>query len=253
MKNNKKLSQGMTLVEVIVAMTIFAIMAAAITTIIVFSNKTVNRSKMRDLELSTEKNIIGRKNLASDQLTEVHPNSYMGDYKIIFENAKLTGENPHVDNVKLYETHEGPFEEQFDFQLKTVVPSSSLNGLAISNLGDNEYCIHYINNLAEPIHVTMTITDGHFFEGSGQQYVHTTSTYTRTIMAGATADIGYFYNGTGSPNINFKITTSISTARSATGHIAIASFNSTKTINLTASQSGTNPFHVAFDFPSPTT
>jgi prepilin-type N-terminal cleavage/methylation domain-containing protein len=60
MKNNKKLSRGMTLVEVLVAMTIFAVMASAIFTVILHANKTANRAKMRDVELSAQTNIVGR-------------------------------------------------------------------------------------------------------------------------------------------------------------------------------------------------
>lgn len=255
MKKTYKVSRGVTLVEVIIAMTIFAIMAGTIMTVIMRANQISNRSKMRDVELATETNIIGRnKASARDEIHEVNPNGYTGDYKIVFG---LTGKTiPPVDHVKVYETNEGQFNQDFDFKLKTMVPSSSLSGLSLTNLHDNEYSLRFENNLAESITITISIVDGYLFEGDGQKYVHTTKSYVKTIPANSAADVGYFYSGTAIKRISIKYETSISgsslSGLAASGHIDTNTFTTgVRKAVFEIAQEGTNPsFRVTPSIPT---
>lgn len=186
----------MTLVEVIIAMTIFAVMAAAIFSVIAHANSTANRAKMRDKELSTQTNIIGRigkDNNALTQLNVVKPNGYNDNYKVKFNvvGNGITQPQP-IDGFKVYETDEGQFEDEFDFKLKSLVQTSSLTGLTISSsdLKDNEYLLKFTNTTSESVFLAITLADGYIFEGR-DQYIHTSKTYMKTIPAGASADIGY--------------------------------------------------------------
>jgi prepilin-type N-terminal cleavage/methylation domain-containing protein len=206
---NRKLSKGMTLVEVLVSMTIFAVMASAILTVIAFANKTANRSKMRDVELATEANIISRKNKASDQLDQVKPNGYAGNYSIVFTPPPQDSVKT-INNVKVYETQEGEFNADFDFKMKTVIDSTSLNGLTINSVNDNEYAFTVNNNLSEPITIDIEIKDGFIFEGTGRQYIHTRQTYTKTIPANGSASIGYCTQNFQQGDIKIEATTAVS-------------------------------------------
>lgn len=246
MNKNKKLSPGVTLVEVIVAMTIFAIMAGSIMFAIYKANYFSNRAKARDVEIATETNIIGRSKAKSrDQLVQVEATEgYTGDYKVVFNVPGRTVDP--VDNVKVYETHEGRFDQDFDFKLKTIAKEGDFNGYSITTLADYEYLLRFKNELAESITITIKVTDGHLFEGSGQKYIHTTPTYVKTIPANSTADIGYFYNGAADIDVKFKVETSISGSaiqgQHISGSVSKSGFDpDIRKLTLTFKQSGTDP------------
>ena len=222
MKKNKKLSRGMTLVEVIVSMTIFAAMAAAIFSVIAHANSTADRAKMRDVELATQTNIIGRigkENNAASQLNQVSPNGYTGEYKIQFNVPGQTVDP--ITGVKVYETDEGAFDAQFDFKLKTVTEAGALTGLTLqsSDLDTDEYLLKFKNDTTESILVQLEIADGYIFEGSDQQYTHTSKTYMKVLPPNTVADIGYCdIDGTGLDAINVQITGLVSNSVSSFGY-----------------------------------
>ena len=245
MMKNKKLSRGMTLVEVIVAMTIFSVMAAAIFTVIAHANKTADRAKMRDKERATQTNIIGRigqNNNAITQLNQVKPNGYEDEYKIVFNVPGKTVDP--VTGVKVYETDEGAFENDFDFKLKTITQTSAFTGLTIasSQLNTGEYLMKFKNETSESILVNLDLSSGYIFQGSNQQYVHTLSKYSKAIPAGATADIGYFdQENTGLNGVNIEIIGLASNGVSSFG-ITTANVNSTlRTVEISAKTIGGDP------------
>lgn len=255
MKTNRKLSKGMTLVEVLVSMTIFAVMAGVIFTVIMRANQNQNRNKMRDAELASEINIIGRKNDAMLNVTS--PNSFSGDYKITFNVPGSTAKE--LDGVKVYETDEGEFADAFDFRMKTVVETASLSGMTITNLNENEYAFDFTNNLAEPITLVITINKGFIFEGTGRQYVHTGSTYTRTISSGSTINIGYYNDSYTDTDLSFELKSGISGSiiqgLSVKGKFTVGGAGihaDIRKAKLVVSQDGTNPIIKAnIDYPHP--
>ena len=222
MKKNKKLSPGMTLIEVIISMTIFAAMAAAIFSVIAHANSTADRAKMRDVELSTQTNIIGRigkENNAAAQLNQVQPNGYAGEYEIKFNVPGQTVDP--IPGVKVYETDEGAFESQFDFKLKTVTEAAALTGLTLasSELNANEYLLKFRNDTSESILVQLDIKDGYILEGSDQQYIHTSKSYMKVLPANTVADIGYYdLEVTGLDDISVQITGLVSNSFSKFGY-----------------------------------
>lgn len=246
MKKKKKLSPGMTLVEVLVSMTIFAVMASAIFSAIAHANKLSNRAKMRDVELAAQTNIIGKKSKGSSEIKVLHPNeAYLGDYNIVFEDGRTLedGSHPTVDNVKVYETTEGEFDQYFDFKLKTVLQSSSLNGAAINvdNLGTNEYLLRYENTSSESIIVTVSISDGYIYEGDEKTFIHTRNTYSKTIPSGGSADIGYFNDsGTGIDTVSYTVTGLISHSELVSQFLTV-NLTGTRKVTTVVSQDGSDP------------
>ena len=246
MNNNKKLSSGMTLIEVLVSMTIFAIIAAAIFSVIAHANSTADRAKMRDGELSTQTNIIGRigkDNNAITQLNQVEPNGYAGEYEIKFNVPIATQPDP-VEGVKVYETDEGAFEKEFDFKLKTVTQSSSFTGLTLSSsqLNDGEYLLKYRNETAESVLVQIDIADGYIFEGSDQQYIHTSKSYMKVLPANTVADIGYYdLEGTGLDSITVQVTGLVSNSFKIFGYTTGNFANDIRTCEVKIFTNGGDP------------
>lgn len=248
MKNNKKLSRGMTLIEVLVSMTIFAVMAAAIFTVIAHANKTADRAKMRDVELSTQTNIIGRigkDNNAITQLNQVKPNGYVGEYEVKFNVPASNVSQPDpVEGVKVYETDEGAFESEFDFKLKTVTQASSFTGLTLSSsqLNSGEYLLKYRNETSESVLVQIDLTDGYIFEGSDQQYIHTSKSYMKVLPANSVADIGYYdLDGTGLEGITVTVTGLVSNSFSTFGYTTGNFAADIRTCEVTVSTNGSDP------------
>lgn len=243
----------MTLVEVIVAMTIFAIMASAITGVMIRANTMTNRAKMRDTELAAETNIIGRnKSSTRDEIHAFDPPGYTGDFKIVFNEGSSM---KTVDNVQVFQTNEGRFDDQFDFRLKTIIPSSSLNGLPLTNLADDEYLIKVTNDLSESVTISVEIDGGYLFEGNGQKYVHTTKSYIKTIPANTTADIGYYSPVAAEVRVVFEtgITSASSLGLRASAQCRTTALDSNvRTIVYNVfSSGGTDPtFHVSQDIPT---
>lgn len=77
---DKKNSKGMTLVEVVVAMTIFAMVAGAVMTAISGAVKQTAKNRKRDLEVGQQANAV-RKN-SNDEVTD------LGEYTISFNDTR---------------------------------------------------------------------------------------------------------------------------------------------------------------------
>lgn len=188
MKKIKKLSKGMTLVEVIVAMTIFALASACIMSVVGAAMKMSNRSRRRDLETAQQANAVGKK---SDQETAIIGS--MKDYTITFTPVG-GGSAKTVNDISLYAADAAQFGADFGFQIKTF-GKGSLNSLSTTidpSMG-NEYKFEIQNNLSESVTAYVTINEGYVFEGdnSNSGYKHSSKSYARTIATGNSADFGY--------------------------------------------------------------
>lgn len=237
MKN--KLSKGMTLVEVMVSMVIFAIVASATLTVIGNANKLSNRSKMRDSDLAEQTAIIGKK--ADDQLEDLTPSgkSYFMQF------IPTGGTTVKAPDYGLYQANEATYGGEFEFQLKTIQPTTGLNALTTSNAGNDEYLYSFKNEYFESITIKVTVNNGYIFEGvrGANAYTHTAETYTRTVKAGETAIFGY-YNPTfnSSSDIQISVRTASASGTSLTTG-AGGSFNATvrRANYVFTSTGGTNP------------
>jgi|GEM_PF-2926010 prepilin-type N-terminal cleavage/methylation domain-containing protein len=239
MKMKNKLSKGMTLVEVMVSMVIFAIVASATLTVISNANKLSNRSKMRDSDLADQTAIIGKK--ADDQLQDLTPSgkSYFMQF------IPAGGSTVKAPDYGLYQADEASFGNEFGFQLKTIQPTTGLNALTTSNSGQDEYLYSFKNEYFESVTIKVTVNNGYIYEGvrGGNAYTHTAETYTRTVRAGETAIFGY-YNPSFNSSSDIKI--SVKTASYAGANLSTgsgASFNATvrRANYVFSSTGGTNP------------
>ena len=238
MENTKKLSKGMTLVEIMVSMVIFAIVASCVLTVISNANKLSNRSKMRDSDLANQTAIIGKK--ADSQLEDLTPSG-----KNYFMNfVPAGGTTVKAPDYGLYQANEQYFGSEFDFQVKTIQPTIGLNSMATSNDIVGEYKFYFKNEYYESITISVTVNDGYLYEGNRTQdgYIHTAPTYTRTVKAGEACDFGYF-NTNYDSSTDIQITVTTASLVKATLTPSPGSFNSTvRRVNYTfQSAGGTSP------------
>lgn len=184
MKRFKKNSKGMTLVEVIVAITVFAVMSIGIMTALGASMLQTNRSARRDIEVGEQAQATAQK--SKTKLTNVVDDTTT--YTIDF-GALLSGSNP--TDVKLMQSDGAQFNDAFEFNLKTFGKTndfseeSDLNVNVSASTTPNDYKITLKNTSNNSITLYAELTNGYIFEGnpnmvSGKGYVHSSKKYTKT-------------------------------------------------------------------------
>ncbi len=201
MKKIKKLSKGMTLVEVIVSMTIFALAAACIMSVIGGAMKISNRSRKRDLETAQQANAVKK---LSDQETEVIGTEK--DYTITFTPVDGIGAVKTKDDISVYAADAAQFGAEFGFQIRTFT-SNTRNNISTDNSNSDEYKVTIQNDSSENITAYVEITDGYIYEGNTTSgYKHSSKSYVRTIQASDSADFGYC-NSSFTRNISIRFVT----------------------------------------------
>lgn len=196
MKKSKKLSQGMTLVEVMISMTIFAFMAACIMTVIGQSIRSSERSKRRDMEVAQQANAVEKKSDAGASVYDT--NTY--DLKFTLQNGSFSdGTNQKtVSGIQQYKADwTAQFGEDFGFNLKffdngAVLGSSAVDLTHSDTKYDYSFKIIVENQSAEDISVKTVVPVGYIFEGSVENgYVHSSSVYNRNIIGMGNIEFGY--------------------------------------------------------------
>ena len=198
MKKNKKNLKGMTLVEVIVAMTIFAISFAAVLTILSGAFQQTVRNRKRDIESGDQAAAIGKK---SDQdLTQVGSSTFQINYSGGGYNASRP--------VTLFQANQQTFNQDFGFQYKTF-QNATLEGLDTSNNNADEYKFVVINpsTSTDTITIRVTIATGTIYEGNYDSYgyIHPSKVYTRTVEPGKSINFGYKNDAYSSTDLDLKI------------------------------------------------
>lgn len=213
MKKFQKNSKGMTLVEVIVAITVFAVMSIGIMTALGASMLQTNKSARRDIEIGEQAEAVGKKSLSQLNPTDAaNP-----DYSIKFSGAGLIKD---ADQIKLYQADGAQFNSSFGFYIKTFGKETEMDGgLDTSDpnpsIDANEYKIVFENlsgknDVADAKEITayVTLTKGYIYEGSRTDgYIHTSTSYTRTsnyTTATKKFNFGY-YNDAGFSSGDLKI------------------------------------------------
>lgn len=188
MRKNKKNSKGMTLVEVIVALTIFTIMAACIMAVIGAAIKSSNRSRRRDLELAQQANAAGK--LSKQELDQI---GTANAYTVRF--TPVGGGAPkEISDISIYQSSAAQFGSQIEFNIKTFLKGSWQNLNAVNNEAD-EYVFVIKNDTSENITAYVDIADssnGYIYEGSlSTGYKHSARSYVRTVSKREGSITGY--------------------------------------------------------------
>lgn len=209
MEKNKKNSKGMTLVEVIVALTIFTIMAACIMAVIGAAIKSSNRSRRRDLELAQQANAAGK--LSEQELTQI---GTANAYTVRF--TPVGGGTPkEIADISIYQSSAAQFGSQIEFNIKTFLKGNWQNLNAVNNEED-EYVFVINNELPENVTAYVDIadtSDGYIYEGAPSTgYRHSSRSYVRTISkkegsVSGYADFGFKDSAYATGNISIRLVT----------------------------------------------
>lgn len=181
MKINKNNLKGMTLVEVIVAMTIFVLSFGAVLTILSGAFHQTNRNRRRDIESGEQAAAVGKK--STQDLTQFGHNTF---------NITFSGPYNASSVVNLFEANQRTFNQDFGFQYKTF-QNGALDGLDTVNPNSDEYVFTIDNVSNKEITVKVDISNGTIFEGSSGSYgyIHPSRIYTRTIKPNSSINFGY--------------------------------------------------------------
>lgn len=194
MKRIQKNSKGMTLVEVIVAITIFAIMSIGIMTALGASMLQTNRSARRDIEIGEQAETVGKKSLT--ELTDI---TGTGDYSITFSGG---GISKTATNIKLYQADGAQFNDAFGFNIKTFGKQTDMNDNLDTPDPDptsatydaDEYKIVFDNKSTQSVTMYVNMTNGYVYEGNRTNgYIHSSKAYTRTSNPTTTPLVNFGY------------------------------------------------------------
>lgn len=209
MKKIQKNSKGMTLVEVIVAITIFAIMSIGIMTALGAAMLQTNRSARRDIEVGEQAETVGKKSLTG--LTNI---TGTDDYSITFSGGGVASRT--VNDIKLYQADSAQFGAAFGFNIKTFGKLGDMNGFdtpdpipGSATYDAYEYKIELKNTSSNSITMYVELTNGYIYEGNRVNgYIHNSKAYTKTSNPSAvtsTINFGYYNDmfSTGDISIHF--------------------------------------------------
>jgi prepilin-type N-terminal cleavage/methylation domain-containing protein len=201
MNKIRKLHKGMSLVEVLVAMTIFSVGAAAVTMAFASAVKFNTHNQRRDDELAIQEAAV--QNGKNDGL-ELYGSSIGNDYEIVYtvkggskikytkkEKDKDSGLETDVDQPSPYRNatefqaaKSGKNDTIFDFQLKSfsTTPVDSKD-ILVANKSEDEYKIRIENRSPISYDVRVETNGGTIYQGNydGNGYKHSSKLYCHSL------------------------------------------------------------------------
>lgn len=192
MNKNKKLRKGMTLVEVIVAMTIMFLIFDAVVMALGVAVRQSARTRARDVRTGGQAAQVA-KNEPSAMTPAAGGNSYTAKFTEVGAGSSLIQNKGSLD---LYNSNFAPAYNntvdnfKFGYQLKTF-------GATVSTTNDsanNQYMIKLNNPRDEIVVVTAEKTNdqAYFYTGSSTQpRIHYSPTYTRIIQPHSSITYGW--------------------------------------------------------------
>ena len=191
MKQIKKLQKGMTLLEVIVAMSIFSIGTAAVTMAFAAAVKYNSLNQRRDEELAFQQAAVENVSTTGIELHDGLDNMTIafnnGSNPIKFVKPDGTTYEAYDDVSMIRATRSGKNSDKFEFTLKDIVKGAVNSPTVVSNPADHTYKIKFTNPTDKNIDVQLKISRGSFYEGSyGGGYTHPSHVFARSA-AGTSA------------------------------------------------------------------
>lgn len=192
MKNFKKLHKGMTLVEVIVAMSIFSIGAAAVTMAFSAAVKYNTYNQLRDEELAIQQTALQD---GKSTGLEVYSGAVQ-NRELVFTNTvakkKITfTKNPYKHITEYQAARSGKNDKpgtMYDFQLKTFSSTPLGSDKVTWNPADKKYKFVVTNKSSSPVDVHILIDGGTLYEGDYNNggYKHSSDLYCSALAPSGT-------------------------------------------------------------------
>ncbi len=176
----------MTLVEVVVALAVFATMTLAITMAFSAAIKYNTRNIRRDYELTLQQEAVERASAAG---VEVYNGAY-GSHKAVFTKPD-GGTLFELSNITEYNAVKSAQNgSDFNFELKTFssVPLGATD--CTFDKDKQQYKISIVNESASSVDITIKTTGGAIYEGdiNNNPYKHSSNLYRHSILGVGEAD-----------------------------------------------------------------
>ena len=210
MKSNKHNKRGMTLVEVIIAMSIFAIVAGCVLTAIAGAMQQTTKNRKRDIELGAQMNAVGKFDTAKG--------STNGGYTVSFKSETVGVSDRNQDSVSLYVANLDEWGSDFGFTLKGVNGGATFNNVTIDpdtskpeSKGQYKFVVEADPTLNLDVKVVAELNNtstsiGYIYEGSTTTgYTHSSHTYTRLMPSSGNIQFGYFNESPESDSIHMRV------------------------------------------------
>ena len=194
----KKLHKGMTLVEVIVAMSMFSICTTAVAIAFKAAVDYNTKNHKRDNECAIQLNELQDGTSVGVELY----NGHSKDQELVFaEKGKTTilefpkksggGKvQPYVGVSEYQASKSGKNDDTYDFQLKTFSTSEMGANKVQYDRASDKYKLEFINESSEPVDVYIYVTTGNFYLGDydSSGYKHMSDLYTHSLAPTAAAE-----------------------------------------------------------------
>lgn len=187
MKNKNKLRSGMTLVEVVVAMAVFAVMTLGITMTFAAVVKYNARNMRRDYELNRQQTAI-EKNTIDDM--KIFKNSFKGrSLQYVAPDGTVLGSIDEVTEYNAVKSQQNASDINFEVKTFSSVP---LGSQPVSfNKDDYKFKLSFTNMSQSTVDVRIETTEGTIYEGDADTgYRHSSPLYKRVMSPASYDDTG---------------------------------------------------------------
>jgi len=192
MNKIKKFHKGMSLVEVLVAMTIFSVGAAAVTMAFATAVKYNTHNIRRDDELATQQAAIQN---GRNEGLELYASSAGNDYEIVYTvngGSKITYKDssghtmspgPYGNATEFQASKSGKNDTIFDFQLKSFSTAPAGSEPVVVSKSEDKYKIKIENKSPLNYDVRIKITGGTIYQGDldNKGYKHSSNLYCHSL------------------------------------------------------------------------
>jgi len=202
MKKFKKLHKGMSLVEIIVAMSMFSICTTAVVIAFKAAVDYNTKNQRRDDELAVQLNELQD---GTSEGVELY-NNYNKDHELVFtvngsaspiafpyKDPLMAGSpvEPYKGISEYQAARSGKNDTVYDFQLKTFSKSEMAGNQVIYNRADGKFKLEFVNETDEPLDVYIYLNEGEIYLGDydSDGYKHLSDLYTHSLAPTASPEI----------------------------------------------------------------
>ncbi len=189
MNKFRKLHKGMSLVEVLVAMTVFSVGTAAVTMAFATAVKYNTHNQRRDDELAHQQAAIQNGRVDGLELYGGTSQDYTivyterGGSKLTFKDQFGAPYEPFMDTTEYQASRTGKNDTKFDFQLKSFSTSIVGNDEVAYSKAEDKYKIKVINESPVNYDVRVKIKGGTIYQGDldAGGYKHSSNLFCRSL------------------------------------------------------------------------
>lgn len=181
----RKNHEGMTLVEVVVAMGVFSFTFLGVTMCLAAALKFNNRNMLRDTELNTQQKVIEEHQASGVALHSGH--ALNGDTMVFGSSGTFnmdTGTGTVGDITQYHAIKTAAHGDDYNFEINGIASKTNPLGNATGDFDAavGKFCLKVVNSYSGSCDVTVTINNGTIYEGNYTTgYRNAAPKYSRTV------------------------------------------------------------------------